>query len=70
MRALLDLMRENQAAVQANLAGSQNLLGQACVYLKILDTKLGDKALIKSVEAERTNLRAMLVARATGVPRS
>ena len=70
MRALLDLMRENQAAVHANLAGSQTLLRDACSHLKILDLELGEQGLIRAVEAERANLRAMLDARATGVHRS
>jgi len=59
VRALLDLMRENQAAVQANPAGCEKLLDQACLHLKILDLELGEEDLIKSVDAEFTNLRGM-----------
>ena len=52
-------MRENQAAVHAKLPACQMILREACSHLKILDPELGEKELIKAVEAERANLRAM-----------
>ena len=55
VRALLDLMRDNEAAVQATLgstsAAYQRLLHTASENLKILDSELGDEELIKSVTA-------------------
>jgi hypothetical protein len=60
VRALLDLMRENKAAVQDQLAGCEELLALALKHLKILDPEAGDQELIKSVEAELANLREML----------
>jgi hypothetical protein len=59
MRALLDLMRENKAAVQASVLACQELLRAACSQLKILDPKLGVQELIESVAAEQANLREM-----------
>jgi len=60
VRALLDLIRENQAAVQHTRVSArecQNVLHYACVHLKILDQKRGDKELIKSLTAEHAKLR-------------
>ena len=58
MRALLDLMRENEAAVQENLAGFSELLTEASKHLNILDPQLGGKELIKSVAAEMAKMAA------------
>ena len=59
MRALLDLMLENKAAVQGNLAACQELLRRAVFHLKILDPEHGDEELIMAVAAEVSNLRGM-----------
>ena len=60
MRALLDLMRENGASVQANLAHCQNLLQHATFCLKILDPELGEEELVKSVAAELAKVAALI----------
>ena len=56
MRALLDLMRGNEAAVLAMSAQCRNLLGKASVYLKILDPEHGEEELIKLVAVELAKL--------------
>ncbi|KAJ1478359.1 hypothetical protein T484DRAFT_2952085 [Baffinella frigidus] len=58
VRALLDLMRENQEAVHAMLSACQ-VLRDATTHLKVLDPELGEEELIKSVEAELANLVRM-----------
>ena len=60
MRALLDLVRENGASVQANLVHCQNLLKRAAYGLMILDPELGEQELIKSVAAEMARLTALI----------
>ena len=57
MRALLDLLRENKAAVQDELCRCQKLLGLASLQLKVLDPGYGEEELIKSVATEVANLR-------------
>ena len=52
MRALLDLLHENEANVETMLLFSQILLCEASQYLKILDPEHGDEELINSVAAE------------------
>ena len=49
MRALLDLLRENEAAVHTMLRLCQNVLQNASFHLKILNPKRGEEELIKSV---------------------
>jgi len=56
VRALLDLLRENTAAVQDMLSLCQNLLHDASSSLKILNPELGEEELIKSVAAELAEL--------------
>ena len=56
MRALLDLIRENEAAVKDFSAQCRALLGYARMHLKILDPGHGEVDLIKSVAAERAKL--------------
>ena len=56
MRALLDLMRDNKAAMQHLSDRCQELLNTASVRLKILDPEHGDKELIELVAAELANL--------------
>ena len=58
MRALLDLLRENEATVQYFRA-VQQLLSGASLQHKILDSELGEEELIKSVAAEVANLCEM-----------
>jgi hypothetical protein len=52
VRALLDLMRENEAAVKTMLRLCQDVLREARSHLKILDPVHGDEELINSVAAE------------------
>ena len=56
MRALLDLMRANEAAVQDTLAICQPMLRYASVHLKILDPEHGEVELIVLVTAELAKL--------------
>ena len=60
MRALLDLMRENTDAVQANLAPCGHLLRRASKHLTILDPELGQQELAKSVAAELAKVTALI----------
>jgi len=55
VRALLDLMRGNEA-VLAMSAQCQAVLGLASVHLKILDPEHGEKELIELVAAELAKL--------------
>jgi ribosomal protein L7Ae-like RNA K-turn-binding protein len=59
VRALLDLMSENEARVQLWAAACQELLGQARRQLKILDPAVGEKELIKAVAAAAAKLLAL-----------
>ena len=56
MRALLDLMCDNEAAVQDMSDSCQGLLLVASVRLKILDPEHGEKELIELVAAELAKL--------------
>ena len=56
MRALLDLMRDNEAAVQDMSNQCHNLLLEASVYLNILDPEYGKEELVASVAAELAKL--------------
>ena len=69
MRALLDLMRGNEAAVLAMSAPCRNLLGEAFKHLKILDLRHGERELMKSVAAELSKLSQPLVKPSTRNPR-
>ena len=60
MRALLDLMRENGASVQADLLHCQNLLQRASKHFQILDPELGEEELVKFVAAEMAKLTALI----------
>ena len=57
VRALLDLMRESQAATQYQVTLLGKLLHHAAIKLKILDSEVGDKELIKEVAVEQAKLR-------------
>ena len=59
MRALLDLLRENEAAVHDMLFECRSALCVASNNFKILDPELGEEELIKSVAAELANLHVM-----------
>jgi len=56
VRALLDLMRGNEAAVLAMSNQCRNLLLEASEHLKILDLEHGKEELITSVAAELAKL--------------
>ena len=56
MRALLDLIRDNAAAVQDRSRRCQELLLKAARHLSILDPELGDMELIKLVAVEYDRL--------------
>ena len=56
MRALLDLMRDNEAAVQAISNHCHDLLLAASKHLKILDPEHGEEELINLVAAELAKL--------------
>ena len=60
MRALLDLVRENGAQVQANLTHSRNFLQHATRSLRILDPELGEEELVKSVASELAKVKALI----------
>jgi len=57
VRALLDLMRENEAIVQKVSAGYASLLEMARQHLTILDPEVGEQELIQAVAAALANLR-------------
>ena len=59
MRALLDLMRENEASVHKWAAACQEVLEHASLLLYILDPEVGEEELIKAVAAEVARLRAL-----------
>ena len=61
VRALLDLMRENQASVQGVAATCAIWLEQARQLLTVLDPEVGEEELIQAVAAELARLRAMLL---------
>jgi len=57
VRALLDLMRENEAAVQKWAARCAAVLEIARHHLTILDPEVGEEELIQAVAAALANLR-------------
>ena len=57
MRALLDLMRDNESRVQKSLAVSANILKYARRHLTILDPEVGKEELIQAVAATLAKLR-------------
>ena len=60
MRALLDLMRENGASVQAKLVQCRSLLQRASKHLQILDPELGEQELVKFLAAKLATLTALI----------
>jgi len=59
VRALLDLMRENEEEMQIVAAGCAQTLEHASRNLNILDPEVGEEELIKAVAAELARLRAL-----------
>ena len=59
VRALLDLVRENEAHVQQMAAPCATVLEHASRHLTILDPEVGEEELIKAVAAEAAKLRAL-----------
>ena len=57
MRALLDLLRQNEPAAPDMLLRFENVLNNASSSLKILDPELGEEELITSMAAELAKLR-------------
>jgi len=57
LRALLDLMRENEARVQTVPAMCSVVLGLASEHLTILDPEVGEEELIQAVAAALAKLR-------------
>jgi hypothetical protein len=60
VRALLDLVSENGAVVEDNLAHYQDLLQRASKHLTILDPELGQQELVKFVAAELARVTALI----------
>ena len=60
MRALLDLMRANEASLQKLAARCAALLESARLQLTILDPEVGEEELIKAVAAALAKLDAVL----------
>ena len=58
VRALLDLMRENEASVQTLAVPCAALMGSASQQLTILDPEVGEEELIKAVAAQVAKLPA------------
>jgi len=59
VRALLDLLRENEAAVQNVPANCAAVLQHASEDLTILDPEVGEEELIQAVAAALARLRAL-----------
>jgi hypothetical protein len=57
VRALLDLMRENEARLQKWAAGCAEVLESASQHLTILDPEGGEEELIQAVAAALAYLR-------------
>jgi len=58
VRALLNLLRENEADARIRATLFRQILQDACANLKILDPWLGSKELIEFVVAEIAKLRS------------
>ena len=59
MRALLDLMRENESRLQKWAALCAQTLESASEHLTILDPEVGEEELIQAVAAALARLRAL-----------
>ena len=60
MRAVIDLMRENEDVVQDNLRRCEGLLKDASKQLMIVDLAIGEEELFKSVAAELAKVTALM----------
>ena len=60
VRALLDLMRENETAVQKSAATYAGVLAVAGKTLNVLGPEAGDKELIQEVEVHRFKLHRLM----------
>jgi hypothetical protein len=60
VRALLDLVREDGASVQANPLHCQDLLRRTSKNFQILDPELGEEELVKFVADKRAKLKACM----------
>ena len=69
MRALLDLMRDNEAAVKCKFGVCTDLLREAAWNLKILDPEHGEEELVKMVAAELVKLSQPLRKPSTLIPK-
>ena len=56
MRALLDLLRQNEAVVKTMPRFCQLVLQEASFHLKILNPEHGEEELVKSMAAELAKL--------------
>jgi len=56
VRALLNVVRENEATVQMFLNGVAGVLEHACSHLNILDPEVGEEEIIKAVAAALAKL--------------
>ena len=59
MRALLDLMHKNEAAVESLASGCEEVLQQASTTLMVLDPEVGEEELIKAVAVQLAKVRRM-----------
>ena len=60
VRALLDLIRENETGVQTMATGCAQILKNARHLLTILDPEVGEEELIKAVAAQLAKLSVLL----------
>jgi len=56
VRALLDILHENEAAVKSKHCLYQRVLQNASSHIKILDPEHGEEELVNSVAAELAKL--------------
>ena len=60
MRALLDLMRENEASVKAKPVHCRDLLQRASTRFQMLDSERWEEELVKFVAAELARLTVLI----------
>jgi len=60
VRALLDLLRDNEGALEGILGNCRGMLEEASSRLMILDPELGDEELIQSVAAQLVKLQVLM----------
>jgi regulator of sirC expression with transglutaminase-like and TPR domain len=59
VRALLDLLRENETAAQNNAHAIYQILQEACKHLEVLDPEAGEEELMSAVASAKAKLRRM-----------